>query len=204
MSTTDIENPAVGQQDIVARAGRYYRNTRYIMAVLLVGMAGWFAYDGWVKWPEGNRKIVELQSQLTVAQEAKDDEKAGALSAELKNYTHHNAMGILFQKVLALTLPPVGIGLLVWALYNSRGEYRLSGNTLSAPGHPTIALDQVRQIDKRLWDRKGIAFLDYEVEGSPGGRIKLDDFVYERKPTDQIFERVEAYVAPASEQEREV
>ena len=43
--------------DIVARPGRYYRNARFLMAVLLLGMAGWFAYDGWVNWPAENAKV---------------------------------------------------------------------------------------------------------------------------------------------------
>ena len=195
-SPATTETPAAATGDIVARAGQYYRNTRYLMAVLLIGMAGWFAYDGWVKWPEGNRKIDELQAQLVAAQDAKDDAKAGELSAELKKYTKHNSAAILLQKILACTLPPVGLGLLAWALYNSRGEYRLSGDTLSVPGHPPISLGQVRKLDKRLWDRKGIAYIDYEVDGAPAPkRIRLDDFVYDRKPTDQIYERVEAHVA---------
>lgn len=190
------EQPAATEDgDIVARAGRYYRNTRYIMAVLLIGMGGWFAYDGWVAWPEGNRKIAELRTQLTAAQDAKDDAKAGQLSEELKDYTYHNDAAILLQKILAFTLPPLGLGLLAWALHNSRGEYRLSGQTLSVPGHPPITLDQVRAIDRTLWDRKGIAYIEYDAPPHPPGKLRLDDFVYERGPTDRIFQRIEAHLA---------
>jgi len=193
MTTAQVSTTTGG--DIVARAGQYYRNTRYIMAALLIGMAGWFAYDGWVKWPEGNRKIADLQAQLNAAQEAKDDEKAGALSQELKKYTHHNDAAILLQKILACGLPPLGIALLVWTLRNSRGEYRLSGDTLSVPGHPPVKLDQIQSVDRALWDRKGIAYVEYEVPPHPRGRLRLDDFVYEREPTDRIFERIETHLA---------
>jgi hypothetical protein len=61
-----------------------------------------------------------------------------------------------------------------------------------------VPLSAIRRIDKRLWDRKGIAFIDYDLDGSggAGGRLKLDDFVYERKPTDEIYERIERFVTP--------
>ena len=36
----------VPQGDVIARAGRYYRNTRYLMFLMFVGMGAWFAVDG--------------------------------------------------------------------------------------------------------------------------------------------------------------
>jgi hypothetical protein len=186
--------------DIVARAGQYYRNTRYIMCALLVGAGLWFGYDGFVGWPEHNRKLAEVKRQVEQAERAGDEQAAAAARTQLgKMSKEHSSDDIRLQKILAFALPPVGIALLAWALYNSRGAYRLSGNVLHVPGHPPVALDQITRIDKRLWDRKGIAYLDYEVQGHPAGRIKLDDFVYERKPTDDIYERVERAVAPAPE-----
>ncbi|HEV2295639.1 MAG TPA: hypothetical protein VGR35_17460 [Tepidisphaeraceae bacterium] len=195
LSQSPASNGSSG--DIVARAGRYYRNTRYIMCALLVGAGLWFAYDGWIGWPEHNRKLAEVKRRIDEAERAGDQNAAAVARTELGKMSKEKSNSdILLQKVLALSLPPVGIGLLVWALYNSRGAYRLSGRTLHVPGHPPITFDQITRIDKRLWDRKGIAFLDYEA-GQAKGTIKLDDFVYERQPTDQIFERIEQEIAPA-------
>lgn len=185
--------------DIVARAGQYYRNTRYVMCALLVGAGLWFAYDGWIGWPEHNRKLAEVKLRIDEAERSGDTDAAAAARTELGGMSKEKSSSdILLQKVLAFSLPPVGIGLLAWALYNSRGAYRLSGRTLHVPGHPPVRFDQITRIDKRLWDRKGIAYIDYEADGRTG-RIKLDDFVYDRKPTDQIFERIEQAVAPAAE-----
>src|SRR5262245_41397215 len=49
---------------IIAHAGRYYRNMRYLMFVLFIGMGAWFGYDGWVGWPRMNQKILELKNEL--------------------------------------------------------------------------------------------------------------------------------------------
>ncbi len=182
--------------DIVARAGQYYRNTRYLMCILLVGGGLWFAYDGWIGWPEHNRKVAEVKRRISDAESAGDQHGAAAARTELgKMSEEKSSSDILLQKVLAISLPPVGIGLLGWALYNSRGQYRLSGRTLHVPGHPPVSFDQITRLDKRLWDRKGIAYVDYETEQKKG-TIKFDDFVYDRKPMDQIYERIENEIAP--------
>jgi hypothetical protein len=78
------------------------------------------------------------------------------------------------------------------------------------PGHPPIPLDKIQSVNRESWDRKGIAVMEYDLttapmrasktsgpvsyEGvTPGvrGIFKLDDFVYEREPTDVIFKAIE-------------
>ena len=178
---------------IVAKPATYYRMTRYVMVLAFVGMGLWFCYDGWIGWPYGNQRLEEISGELTAAQQANDTEAITRLSEEQKKYNHHKDTDILLQKVLGFVLPPLGIVMLVWALYNSRGVYRLSGQTLEVPGHPPVSFDHIRRLDKQLWDRKGIAYVDYDVDGQTG-RLKLDDFVYERKPTDDIYKRIDDYV----------
>jgi hypothetical protein len=67
-----------------------------------------------------------------------------------------------------------------------------------------VPLDAITELDKRLWDRKGIAMVSYELPGGGGsGTLKLDDFIYEREPTDEIYKRIEDYVAPSAQQTEE-
>ena len=162
--------------EIVARAGRYYRNARYVMALVMIGVGPWFAYDGWVKYPRQNQDAI----------------------ARGGSKPPHSDTDLLIQRAIACTLPPLGFALLGWALYNSRGAYRLRDDVLSVPGHPAVPLDAIRQIDKTKWDRKGIAYIDYELPDGTG-RIKLDDFVYEAQPTRDILARIEERVLPPEE-----
>jgi hypothetical protein len=177
--TMATESEATHQQSgpvIVARAGTYYRVARFIMAALILAMAAWFAYDGYVKYPQQNAEAIE------------------------RGHTPpHSDLDLLIQRLLGWGLPPLGLALIVWTLYNSRGAYRLDGLTLSAPGHPAVPLEQIVRIDKTLWDRKGIAYVDYEAPGGETGRIKLDDFVYQQEPTDAIVKRLEEHLAPPEE-----
>ena len=179
-------------EPIVAGAGQYYRNTRYVMAALTVVMGFWFGYDGFVRWPAEKVKVEEIENAL----KARDDAQ---LRTELKGYSRHSDMDILLQRLLAFSLPPLGICLLLWALYNSRGEYRLADETLVLPGHPPMPLSAIRELDQSLWDRKGIAKVVYELGDGRSGKAKLDDFVYDRVPTDLIYDRIKAHLQPPAE-----
>ena len=158
---------------------------------MLIGLGLWFAYDGFVGWPKENARIDQLKADIATARKADQEPEVRRLEAELGKLSHHNDTSITIQKVLAFTLPPIGLFVLVWSFYQSRGAYRLAENTLHVPGHPPVPLDAVTSIDKPDWDRKGIAYVHYELPTGAKGRLCLDDFVYERTPTDAIFEYVQ-------------
>lgn len=199
----DAPTTAPPQGEIVARAGRYYRNTRYALLVMFLVMGGWFALDGWKRWPEENARVRDLKIQQQAAEEQKDQAELGRVNAELKNYKEHSDWDLLFQKILAIGLPIIGITLLVRALHNSRGEYRLSGTKLSAPGHPTIDLNEIEEVDNNLWDRKGIAWIKYKTADGQTGEMRLDDFLYDRPPTDAIYERVAKHMGLDEEEDED-
>jgi hypothetical protein len=183
--------PSDAGDALVARASTEYRVKRLIIVVMLVGMGGWFAYDGFINWPRENAEIEQLKKDIEVNRA--DELKRAQLEAELNKKSPHTPLSIQLQKVLAFALPPIGLVVLVWSLYRSRGAYRLNGNLLHVPGHPPFPLDAVRSIDKTDWDRKGIAYINYQLPNGAKGAACLDDFIYERKPTDDIFKRIEDF-----------
>jgi hypothetical protein len=184
---THINSPEATPEtpiELAAGPGKYFRTTRIIMMLLCVGMGAWFAYDGFVNWPSELREARRLEA------EGKKPEKKP-----------HTEMDILIQKALAIVLPPLGLYILVMALYNSRGSYRLADDVLYVPGHPPVPLGSIHNIDQSRWNRKGIALLDYELPSGQRGRIKIDDYLYDQRPADAIFERIQAVVAPEPEDE---
>ena len=191
MTQTD-ETPVPSSDELIAPPDTGYRWKHLIVAVVLIGVGGWFAYDGWIKWPNQNRRIEQIQRDKDAAQDANDQAKVDELAKQLASLKKHTDTDILIQKLLAFTLPAFGLFWGIWTLRETRGFYRMTGDTLEVPGHPPITYDNIRKIDKRKWDRKGIAFLHYELGNPPRpGVLKLDDFAYERGPTDQMLERIE-------------
>jgi hypothetical protein len=181
---------------IVARASNEYRLKRLVIVIMLVGSGLWFAYDGYIGWPRENQRLAELKKEQEAARKANDDSKVIQLATQIKNIhegTPHSDTDLMMQKLLAFSLPPLGLFVLGWALYHSRGIYRLQDNQLGVPGHPPIPLDAIRSIDRTDWDRKGIAWINYELPNGIARSARLDDFIYQRKPTDEIFKQIELY-----------
>lgn len=179
-------------QPIVATYGRYYRNARYIMVLAIIAMAAWFAYDGWVKWPAQNVRINEITDEIAkISNSDKPEDRArlAKLDAERKELgDYSDDTDIMGQKALAIGLPVLGLAYLAFVLHRSRGTYVLDNNTLTAPGHPPVPISAMKDIDGKLWRKKGIAFLGYENIEGKSGRIRLDAFIYSPKPMDDIYE----------------
>jgi hypothetical protein len=187
---------------IVARPSHYwrdYRAKRLALSVMLVVFGVLFAYDGFVAWPKQNAEIDQLGKQIEEARKNGEDRKVSELDARRSHIKLHSDMDILMQKVLAFVLIPGGVALLAWSFYQSRGQYRLAENVLHVPGHPPVPLDAITSIDKTRWERKGIAQLDYELPGGAKGIVTLDDFVYQQRPTDDIFAYIERYTGTADD-----
>jgi len=175
---------------VVAKPGRYYRVARYLMTLLLFGYGAWSIYDGFFSWPHWT-DTHPLE----------------------KPKTHTD---IVLNQILGCGLPPMGLVILGWAIYNSRGEYRMENGVLTVPGHPPIPLEKIQSIDRESWDRKGIAYVEYDLTQSPvaaksggpvsyegvnrgaRGSFRLDDFVYERESTDKIFKAIEESLLKAA------
>src|SRR5438477_1356559 len=155
-------------QPIVARYAKYHRNKQYLLVLLFFGFGIACIYHGFFIYPKQN---------------------AAAISKG-QNPPHAEYDAPL-NKLLGIILPPLAIFVLWRTLYTSRGEYRLEGQTLHIPGHPRIPLSAIRTIDKKLWDRKGIALIEYELsEGGERKKFRVDDVVYEREPTDRIMDQI--------------
>jgi hypothetical protein len=183
MTETAPTPPQTG--DIVAKPDRRYQLKWLIMGLALLAWGGWSLYDGYVRYPRMNAEAIA------------DADRQGKPRPEK---LPHGGYDIPLNKLIGWALQPAAILAIAWTLYRTRGEYRLShdGTTLHAPGHPPVPLDNIREIDKTKWERKGVAQLTYEVPQAAGktARLTLDDYMYEREPTDEILRRIEAALLP--------
>ena len=187
--TADVAGP------VVARAGTYYRNARYIMFAIIVTMGVWFLYDGFVKYPAENVVYDDLSAKIQAMDrnpQTRDEADYLRLSTQRKTLSKHDTFSLGLQKVLGFALPPMALGLLGWWLYKSRGVICLENGLLTAPGHPPVPLASIDELDKGLWEKKGIATVYYTLPGKVTGKVRLDDFIYEAIPVREIVKQVEA------------
>ena len=69
---------------------------RYLMAVILVVVAGWFAYDGYKGWPAENQQIEELSNRKATKPETLSSDEL-----TLAQKQPHSPTDILWQKRLS-------------------------------------------------------------------------------------------------------
>ena len=160
---------------------------RYLMCTMIVAMGFWFMYDGHVGYPEHNRKHDELTARIDTAASTGDADTLAALTKERQDMGNkHSDADLQLQRLLGYAMPPLGIYYLIYMLRKLRGEIRLDNDTLTAPGHPPSPLSSITRLDNALWERKGIAKVSYKLADGTEGNLTLDDFIYQRKPIDDI------------------
>ena len=169
-----------GRTDIIAKPGAEYRWRRYAFVALMLSFGLWFAYDGFVRYPA-------QQAQFNAMSEM---QKSNAKKPP-------SDLDIRLQKVLAFGMIPFAAALLGYFFYQSRGVCRLSDGVLYVPGHPPVRLNDIRALDKRLWERNGIAEVEYQLPQSPSAAtLRLDEFVYQYQPIRAIVNRIESHLNP--------
>jgi hypothetical protein len=187
--------------EIIAYPDSRFRRKHFIFAFVIFAVGFWFAYDGWIGWPKHNEEVRQVKADIDKAKETGDEARRIELQTKLsKMHEVYNDWSIGLQRFIAIVLPIAGFAYGWWTHQATRGYYRLSDHTLQVPGHDPISLSDIRSIDKSRWERKGIAVIRYQAHHPQRERaFKLDDFAYQRKPTDDILDRLDAYLAPPPE-----
>ena len=174
------------------------------MAVLFLGYAGWFLMDGFVGYPrqhEIHKEFLAFEKDHAGLDEAKLSEKWDTDVADKKGYPHYKEAkkepgSILTQKIIGFSLIPVGLfgawsfmaALKRWVAAEDDGIRDSDGQF--APWA------SITKLDKKLWPKKGIAWVLYDESGITK-RILLDDFKFDRTPTEQIVRAVEEKLTDA-------
>lgn len=186
-------------QPIVARPSRAFFIRRMLVAVGVLAAGLYFIYDGHVGWPARNDSIRAVQAEIATAEKNRADDAALAkLRAREKELGDFKSdMDIRVQKVLGYPLSLLGLYLLVRFLREGRGELRLENDTLHAPLHPPIPIASITGVNNVRWEHKGVAIFDYKLADGTTGRVKIDDFVFDRPPTDAIHDELIAKMPKA-------
>ncbi|MFO0973049.1 MAG: hypothetical protein U1A27_06385 [Phycisphaerae bacterium] len=189
-----------------------------IMTVVVVAIASWFAYDGWVNYPGQNsqwflsqyprgsapatapidaRVTPALAERLKGAKPADVEKELGA--APLKHESGwwwfgptgalvvspgggaafhgapKGAMDLLLQRVIAVLLGVVGIGMAVQLVRIRGARYTLDDAGLSGLTATPIRWEQMTRLDGQRVDEKGWVDLHYDADGRPR-KVRLDSY----------------------------
>ncbi len=175
---------------IRANIARHYLIRLGIIGLGAFGFGLWFLYDGAVGYP-AKREIQLAYQQLKEQHPQEYPELWPKLARErgwpLEPQTEPlSEKDIMTQYIFAGITLPIGAFFLFGLLRNSRRWVEADDEGLRTSSGQRAAWDQIESVDKSRWQNKGIAFVHYRTNGQ-GGRILLDDWKFDREPTNQIM-----------------
>ena len=129
------------------------------VAVLFLGLAGWFGYDGFVRYPSMPARDIYVAIE-------KSEPKAGIDLEDFKAQKIKTQYG--FTAMLALVALVVGLRL--WRSWKSTLEWDDEKMLGSLTGGKPLAFADVEHVDERRWAKKGILVL----HADDGRRVTLD------------------------------
>lgn len=186
--------------DIKATIASSYRNRLILIALGAMLYSAWCFYDGYfvypdkqdafksyqtlqVKFPDDQAKVNE-QWEEVAAGNGWDGTLAPEEVTDWSIRTQWIQFGIVF---------PIGAYCLFSLVRWSRRYIGCDATKLYGSGGTEFGFDQVTRVEASRWDTKGIASIYYDA-GQGERSLLIDDWKYDREPTDRIFDRLREQV----------
>ncbi|MEM8735083.1 MAG: hypothetical protein AAGG44_12710, partial [Planctomycetota bacterium] len=168
-----------------------------IMAAICIGAGLWFAYDGFIGYPSNLpaaraydeiRDVADAESRIAQWNELAQENGWSKRPPEKKaEEIESDIVGQYFWMAVCFL---GGIPAVFYYL-KSRGTWVESTEAgLKSSWGQEVSFDGVIQLDKKRWEKKGIAKASY-MDGDVGRTFVFDDFKYEREPLGKILTQLE-------------
>jgi hypothetical protein len=175
------------QMEILARISKEWRRRMLFMFFMLFGMGSWFLSDGYIYWPnEGARyqEFSKIADELIESGKATDAESSSVrlawqryakevdyrtgIPSERKQSDIHD------QRVIGWFILIGSLLFGLWICWNHTRSVRTEGELVMGASGEKIQLDDIIEIDRKKWAKKGIVYGIYVVKGKRR-RLTLDD-----------------------------
>ena len=181
--------------NVDARISKEWRRRMLFMLFMVFTISAWFLWDGYVVWPNGaerHAEFVEIEVAMVASGkiEAVEHKAHGAKVNEYLRIAwerHAKEAGykrdmpkertdasIREQRMIGWVMMTGSVFFGLWVLWNHKLSVRAEGDVVIGTSGQRVELDSIVKIDRKLWEKKGIAYAIYEVEGKQK-RLCLDD-----------------------------
>jgi len=169
-----------------------------IIGCFCVGFGLYCLYDGYIGYPgqqERAKEFIKFTEEHKALEPLEIANQWKVYAAEKEWPTGNPGEPkedheIAFQFVMAGATGAVGL-IFVVQLFMWRGRWiEVNDSTITSSRGHQFHLDDIVGLDKKKWDKKGIAKVLYQTDGK-NGRLVLDDCNYERDTTQKILRQIE-------------
>ncbi|MCH2182591.1 MAG: hypothetical protein MK108_11350 [Mariniblastus sp.] len=176
-----------------------------LIAIVCMGFGLYCLYDGFIGYPK-KLKISEAYDQFhpVTAEEVSTDQAVQA-EAEWESFAQSQGWSIekpkkrpaairsdiIWQYIMAGVAFLVGLPVLYNYLTSKNAWIESDGRQVTTSWGQVVDFDQVQGIDKKRWEKKGIAKVSYL--GRQGeGTLVIDDFKFNRSAMGEILDQIES------------
>jgi len=167
-----------------------------VIALALLGFAGYFFYDGAIAYPK------KQQVQLAY-QQLQEEYPPGRAQQEWQELATENGwptktpeapmsdMSILTQYICGFICLPIGLYFAVVFVLASRRWIGVAADGLHDHRGRHATWENINSVDDSRWKTKGILWVHFTDASGKADKMLLDDWKYEQDPTRKIVERLQ-------------
>jgi hypothetical protein len=176
-----------------------YRLRLGAVSLMVLVFSAYFFYDGYYGYPRQKKIFDDYQRHVdegrTDQWEAYASDKGYPSAIHGQPGVNKSDFDILVQRVLGFVLLPV-LAVLLYYFLRTFGRWVATDESgLLTSWGARCSFDQIATLDKTRWKKKGIAVVNCK-DGGAGKRIVLDDWKYQRDPTNTMLKEVESHLTP--------
>ena len=178
-----------------------------LIAIVCIGFGFYCLYDGFIGYPK-KLKISEAYEQYHSTETGEPvTEQLAQSEAEWEAFAKSQGWSIekpkkrppairsdiIWQYIMATIAFLVGLPVLYNYVRSRNSWIETDGVRITTSRGQVVELEKVQGVDKRRWEKKGIAKVSYLDQGSTAILV-IDDFKFERTPMGEILGQIEAKI----------
>ena len=181
--------------NVEAKITKEWKKRMFLMFAFFFAFGLWFLYDGYVGYPKEAKRFEiydKFRESLVAEGKMTREMLAAAQNASLEDAwrTYALSQGIertipsdrtdadfLQQKKIGLGTIIASFFILGWVFWSSSKVLRANDSTIFTIDGKEVPFDSITAVDRKKWDKKGIAYILYPKEGKTV-RATLDDYKY--------------------------
>jgi len=177
--------------NVDARISNEWRKRMLFMLFMILGSGAWFLSDGCIYWPKEQQRYVEfteIRGELEALGKPVDDE-SHELRMAWERHARESGYKRKFPKertdakvreqiLIGSIMLAGGVLFAAWIVWNHTRKVTVEGEVVTGASGEQVMLDSIFKIDRKKWEKKGIAYAIYEEAGKQK-RLTLDAHKFE-------------------------
>jgi hypothetical protein len=181
-----------------ARVTSIWKMQRLFVSLFFIGFAGLFFWDGKIGYPRSNERWTAYEEHKVsgrISEWPADAASRGWTNKVPEKF--YKPEDIVMQYVCGVLAGILGFIVLAYLAAQKDRVLKTADGVLVAPSGKRIPFDSITGLGKKKWEKKGLATVRYEVDGRRG-KLILDDYKFESKPTHKILAEIEEHLLSAT------